>query len=797
MGPTESLWHDIRMAFRVLSKSPGATVLALLSIALGIGLTTGTFAIADAILLRPFPLPRPAELLHAVSTGEDGRPVQYGWPDYEDMVQAGRNVAEMAAYERRGLMFKTGEDSEFILAHAVSANYFSLLGVRASLGRASVEEIGGRPAAVLGYRLWQRRFGGDPQIVGKTILLSQEAFHVSGVMPAEFTGLMRGVATDVWVSTDAWFDVLGNRAERQQRSGQFEIVARLRPGTSRESASAQLDAAIRGEGKRKPAPAGAAGIVLKQSFAPNWKTNLAVGGGMLVMLFLIMFVACANVTQLRLAQAEMRKRDLGIHMALGAGVWPVIRQLLVETCIVSTAGIALALLLAQFVMRQASTFLSAVSTYLDYGIRLDLRVLMYTLSAGLFVILLSGLAPACHAVRLELAEVLKSEQGTGAAAGGWQKKALIVGQIAVSVALFGTAAMFLLSLRNAVAIRPGFEPDKRLLIIKVFPGSRMQTSMWCEQACERLSGLPGVRAATYARRMPLSGSGGGATVQLEVPGQPPLGVFFNNVGGNYFDVMGTRVIAGRGINASDREGGQPVVVISRHLARMLFENRNPLGEWFLIAGKLRQVVGVAEDAPSNNLHEEPEPYLYLPFTQYQRGDVTLIVETVGEPGAMTRAVGQEVTRFDLRAMVYSAITLHDHMDNALSEDRMMATLASCLGVFGILLTCAGLFGVVQYAVNRRTREFGVRLALGAEPASIRRMVLVESVRLAAVGIPFGLMLLVASVRYLHSMVLGVSPLNPALYVVSAAAAIAVAFAAGWFPAQRATRVDPIQALRQE
>jgi predicted permease len=448
-------------------------------------------------------------------------------------------------------------------------------------------------------------------------------------------------------------------------------------------------------------------------------------------------------------------------------------------------------------MRQASTFLSAVSTYLDYGIRLDFRVLMYTLSAGLFVILLSGLAPARHAVRLELAEVLKSEQGTGATGGGWQKKALIVGQIAVSVALFGTAAMFLLSLRNAAAIRPGFEPDKRLLIIKVFPGRRMQTSMWCEQACERLSGLPGVRAATYARRMALSGSGGGATVQLEVPGQPPLGVFFNNVGGNYFNVMGTRVIAGRGISASDREGGQPVVVISRHLAHMLSENRNPLGEWFLIAGKLRQVVGVAEDAPSNHLHEEPEPYLYLPFTRYQRGEVTLIVETVGEPAAMTRAVGQEVTRFDPRAMVYSAITLHDHMDNALSEDRMMAILASGLGVFGILLTCAGLFGVVQHAVNRRTREFGVRLALGAEPASIRRMVLVESMRLGALGIPFGLMLLVASVRYLHSMVLGISPLNPALYVGSAAAAIAVAFAAGWFPAQRATRVDPIQALRQE
>lgn len=797
MRPTESLWQDLRTALRVLAKSRGATGLSILSIALGIGLTTGTFSITDALLLRPFPLERPGEVLYATSRGDDGRNVPYGWPDYEDMVRAGQGLADLVAYQRRGITLVVGEESENVLTHAVTPNYFGLLGVKAALGRASVDESEGRPGAVLGYRLWQRRFGGAPQIVGKTILLNQKAFLVAGVMPAEFTGLVRGVATDIWVSMEAWFEVLGRRFERQERSGQMEIIARLKPGVSAERAAAQWDAAIRGPGKhRSPAP-GAAGTLLKARFAPGWKDNLTVGGGMLLMLGLVLFVACANVAQLRLAQAESRKRELGIRLALGAGAWRLTRQLLVETALVSLAGLGLGVLLAQFLMEKASAFLSAGSVYIDYGIRLDSRVLSFILAAGLLSVLLAGLAPARHAVRLDLTEVLKSEQGATGARSGWQKKALIVGQLAVTVALFGTAMLFLVSLRNAMAVRPGFDPVKKLLLLSVGPSWKSQIVMWCEQACERLSGLPGVRGATFARRLPLSGSGGGATVRVEIPSQAPLAVRFNNVGGNYFSLMGTRVVAGRGIDTNDRQGGLLAMVVSQSFARRMFAEKNPLGQWVLVAGQLRQVVGVAEDGPSNHLHEAPEPYLYLPFAQMPSGDITLMLETAGEPAALAQAVRQELKRFDARVTLHSMTTLREHMDRALSLDRMMAALTAILGVVGLLLTAAGLFGVVQYAVDRRTREFGLRTALGAPPAAVRRMVLADSARLAAWGIPIGLLLLAASARYFRSMVLGVSPLDPFMYLASAAAAIAVALAAAWLPARRATRVDPMTALRYQ
>ena len=262
MRPAESLWQDVRIAARVLRKNSGTTALCVLSIALGIGLTTALFSVADAVFLRPYPLDRPAEVLTALSVGDDGRFLMYGWPDFEDMAHAGSAVTDIAAYTRRGTMLKTGEESSFIFAYASSPNFFTFLGVHPALGRASLEPISGRPAAVLGYRLWQRRFAGDPQIVGKTVLLNGEAFTVAGVMPHEFTGLARLVANDVWVSADAWFDVLGGRGERSDRDGQFEIVARLKPGTNATAVAAQLDAVIRGPGKHKPAPKRAAGTAM-------------------------------------------------------------------------------------------------------------------------------------------------------------------------------------------------------------------------------------------------------------------------------------------------------------------------------------------------------------------------------------------------------------------------------------------------------------------------------------------------------------------------------------------------------
>jgi putative ABC transport system permease protein len=797
MGLGQSLGQDARIAVRVLSRNRGTTALCVLSIGLGIGLATGTFSLADAMFLRPLALERPDEVLQITSRGDDGRYMMYGWPDCQDMASAGSNLLELAAYQRRGAMLATGDESEMILAYPVTPNFFSLLGVKAALGRTSLETVAGRPAAVLGSRLWQRRFGGDPAIIGKTVLLNKQAFTVVGVMPPEFGGLTRGVANDVWVSLEAWFSVLGNVDERRDRDGQFEIVARLKPGVSPQRAAAQLDAAIRGPGKHKPAPAGVTGTLVDASFAPGWRATLIGGGGLLVLLGLVLFVACANVAQVRLAQAETRKRDLGIRMALGAGGLRLMRQLVVEAAMVSLAGAALGLWIVRLLMGQAGTFLAAGNVFIDFGLRLDHRVLIFALAATLAAVVVAGLGPARQAVRLNIIDVLKSDQGATGGRGAWHKKALIIGQVAVSVVLFGMAVLFFESLRNAAAVRPGIDPDKKMFVMTVGPGWRWPATRWCEQACDRLSGIPGVRAATFARRLPLSGSGGGLTVRVEIPGQAPLGVGLNNVAGNYFAVMGTRVLAGRGIDANDREGSPLVIVVSRQFARQVFGGRTPLGEWISVQGKMRQVVGVAEDGPSNDIHEAPEPFVYLPYAQMPSDDITLMIETAGEPGSLAQAIRRELKRFDPGVTVDSAITLHEHMQQALLEDRMLATLSMGLGLFAGVLTAAGLFGVIQYAVNRRTREIGLRMALGARPAEIKTMVVAESLRMAGWGIPIGLVLLGCAAWVTRSAVLGVTPLEPSIYLVSAAAAVALAILAAWLPARRATLVDPMAALRSE
>ncbi len=785
------------MAIRVLRKSPGMTGLAILSIALGIGLTTGVFSVGDAMLLRPFPFDRPGEVFQVSSIGDDGQPLFPGWDDYRDMARAGAGLLDMAVYQQRGLMLAQGETSEGVLAVPATPNFFPFLGVRTELGRATFDAVGGRPGVVIGHRLWQRRFGGDPQVIGKTVLMNGKALAINGVMPAEFTGLARGVAFDVYVDMDTWFDVLGHTDEKPGRSGQFEFVARLKPGVTPQRAAAVLDAVIRGPGKHKPAPAGSAGTWVESKFAPGWKDGLLFGGGLALVLGLVLFVACVNVTQLRMAQAEARKKELSVSMALGAGPGRVARQLLTETGLVIVAGAALGLLLARAFIGWATAFIAASGLPLDLGMRIDYRVLAFTLIATAAAVLVAGLAPARYAMRLDVAEVLKSEHVVGGARGGRLRQVFMVLQVAVSIMLFGLALQFFQSLRNAAAIHPGMDPHKKLLVLMAGPGWDSRINLWCEQACARLAGLPGVRAATFARRLPLADSGGGATVRVEQPGRAPMGVWFTNVAGNYFAIMGTHVLAGRAIDANDREGSPLVAVVSRRFARQVFGSRNPLGDWILVDGKKRQVVGIAEDAPSNDLHEELRPFLYLPFAQTRTDDITLIVETAGEPERLERAVRHELKQFDPRSTIYQTTTLRRHMQNALLADRVMVNLSTLMGAFGLLLTTCGLFGVIQYAVNRRTREIGLRVALGARPWKIQRMVLGESLRMAGWGIVIGWVLLAAATWSVRSMVLGVGLLNPTAYVASSAAAVAIALLAAWWPAGKATRVAPITALRAE
>ncbi len=407
-----SIVSELKGAVRTALKYRLTTSLAIVSIALGIGMTTGVFTLADGLLLRPLPIERPAGLFEVTSIGEDGGPFTYGWTDYEDMLSAESGVSALVAYQRRGGMLANPEGgSDLVLVSPVSANYFPVLGVRPVLGRNTLEKVEGRPGAVLGWRLWQRRFGGDPNILGATIVLGGHALFIAGVMPREFGGLERGVSNDIWVSSDTWFDVL-QRGSRQSRGDQFEVVARLQPGAKPAVVADRLDTAIRRTGEHKPAPAGVPGTLLKARFGGGWTSNLKLSSALLGILALMLFVACANVAQLRLAQTEARRKELALRKALGAADSRIVGQLLAETSVVAIPGLALGLLFADTLVDKAMEFLPPQSI----AVGLDRRVLLFAGAAMVLSLLIAGLSPVRLAAEIRIAEALKGQQGVAGAA---------------------------------------------------------------------------------------------------------------------------------------------------------------------------------------------------------------------------------------------------------------------------------------------------------------------------------------------------------------------------------------------
>ena len=468
---------------------------------------------------------------------------------------------------------------------------------------------------------------------------------------------------------------------------------------------------------------------------------------------------------------------------------------MLETLLVSAAGAVGGLLLADTALDLLATTLST-ATGMDLGLRLDWRVGAFTLAATVLASALAGLAPVRHALRLDVLEILKSEEGTARTKRRLQRL-LVAGQTAASVVFFGLALLFMMSYRHAAALWPGFDPGKSMVVIPVAPSFPVSRPLWLEQASERLRALPGVKAVTFARRMPLSPSGGGMRVQVTAPGQAPLAAGVNMVGPDYFPVMGLRLLAGRGIGSDDRENAPRVAVISRMLARKFFGVRNPVGETLSVEGQPWEIVGVVEDAPSNDLHEKLEPFVYLPASQMMRGDLTLLVETAVAPVGLIRPLLQELKRFDPGGVTSGVTTLQQHMDRALFPDRTAAITASGLGILGFLLTAAGLFGLVQFSVSRRTRELGLRMALGATPDAIQHAVLGESLRIIGPGVGLGLLLLGGAAQLVRSELLNVSSLDPAAYAACALTALIVSLAAAWLPARRATQIDPVIAMRTE
>jgi macrolide transport system ATP-binding/permease protein len=802
----ETLAQDIRFGLRMLFKNPGYTAIAVLTLALGIGANSAVFTVAQAALLRSWPAKEPDRLARLIATTPQGQEINFSYSDYLDLAAQSKSLEGILAYDRRGKFLRVGNESQMVLDDVVSPNYFSVLGINAQLGRFFTAESspGSEPEVVISDSLWHRVFNADPSLVGKQIWLTNRAFTVLAIAPPGFRGLQRGIPTDMWlpVATEYSSQELANRKARE-----FEVLGRLRSGATPAGVRVELDALGKGLAQAYPAIDKARNVALisererlREAMTPTLILMTAVG--------LVLLICCANVAGLVLARSDARRTEVAMRLALGAGRMRLVRQLLTESLLLASLGAALGLLLAVGLFRLQPALLPPAEVELGLDLHLNTSVLAFTAIVTVLSVLVFGLAPAIQLSKTSLVSTLKGE-GTGAVRGvrRWtMRNALVLGEIALSVVLLTASGLVVRSLLFSRSLPLGFDRQRQLIFFDLLPGvagyDSKRSAVFFEQAQEKAAALPGVRHAALARRVLLSDSGGGLSKRVSIPGvelpqgQLSIPVKFDSVDGNYFRTVGTRMIAGREFNSGDNPLAVRAVVISQTMAQRFWPGQEVLGRQIVAEGTACQIVGVVEDAKVNSVHEAPEPYMYFPFAQTPSEEGTLIVEAEGNPKALTARMLSEIQRVD-RNVPVSVRTVDYLMQQAFWEDQMAAGFVGALGLLGIFLGAIGLYGVVAFTVNRRSREIGIRMALGAERRDVLQMVLGQGLTLALIGTGIGLVLSLAAMRLLSTMLYGVRPTDPLTFAGSSALVILVALAASWLPARRAASIDPMRSLRTE
>jgi putative ABC transport system permease protein len=833
----ETFWQDLRYGLRILRASPGFTAVAVLSLALGIGANTSIFSVVNAALLRPLPVTEPERLMF-VFNGTTTRP--WGgasYPDYLDYRDKSEVFCDLLTYSSITVSARNDDQTDLISGSIVSGNFFDVLGLRTALGRTFTPEEDNtpntHPVAVISHGLWERRFGGDPKVIGQQIALSGHAFTIVGVTPAGFNGPGVLENNDIYVpmmmqaivrpprggfSGDMNPDLLSRRGARW-----LKMIGRLKPGVSVEQAQAAVTTIAAGLEQAYPEDDRntiATLFPVSRIDPQGYPQLVSVAGLLLAVVGIVLLIACANVANLLLARASARRREIAVRLAMGASRSRLIRQLLTESLLISLAGGIAGLLLAMWtidVLKSATPPDGIFSFTLDY--RLDGRVLAFTFALSLATGVLFGLAPALQASRPDLVPALKDE---ALAVAGSQRRfnlrnALVVAQVALSLVLLIGAGLFLRSLNNAQSIDPGFDADKILnaqLNINLLRYTKAQGQQFYTQVIERIEALPGVESASLSRVVPMSG--GGRTSALLIKGQQPPDnvtgaggaelsanantVNSNVVGSKYFSTMGIPVLQGRDFGAQDNETAPLTVIVNEAFARRYFAGEDALGRYVSFRsnnGPWSEIIGVVRDSKYRTLGESPRPSAYVPLAQNHETGMTLHVRTSGNPLGIAGAVRREVQALDPSLAITNLQSLSDVVAASLFAARMGAVLLGIFGGLALFLAAIGLYGVMSYAVSRRTREIGIRMALGAGTGNVMRLVLKEGLTLVSGGVGGGLIIAAAATRLLASFLYGVSPLDATTFVAIPLVLALVALLATYLPARRAAKVDPMVALRSQ
>jgi predicted permease len=801
----------------MMMKSPGFTLIAVVTMMLGIGANTTIFSVVNAILLRPLPVMEPERLVNLHSTSPDGSSFHsFSYPDYVDYRDQNEVFDGLTAYTINTYSMTTAGQSERIFGIVTSENFFTVMGVAPTVGRLYTAEENrtdtGEPVAVLSHGYWQRRFAGDPLIVGQTLTLNGHAYRVIGIAPPKFTGPRVAFAPDIYVPVWTQPLALPGLANwlNERHAGSLEMVGRLRQGITIEGAQANISAIAQRLGQQYPDTNRGKGVELRPTNTGLGQMEGAAIGFMSVLMAivgLVLMIACANVAGLTLSRSATRLREIAIRLAMGASRGRIVRQLLTESALLFLFGGAAGLLLAAWFTDLLLAFKPPVPFTLELDLGFDWRVLGFTLLVSLATGIIFGLAPALQASRADVLPALKDE------AAGFSRSRLrslfVIGQIAVSLVLLVSTGLFLRSLQHARRLDPGLNPENVLNVgfdLSIQGYDEVRGKQFYRQVMERVRALPGVESATLARNVPLTGSN--MELGINVEGyEPPAGnesfdTDFNVVGQQYFSALGIRILRGRDFDDRDREGTPRVAVVNETLARRYWPGEDAIGKRFFLgpvsAGDPVEIVGVVRDGKYRTLGEEPRPYFYLSSTQDYQPQMTLHIRTAaGNSVNVLAGLRHEVDSIDRTIPFLDVMPLTRAIGVSLIPIKVASTVAGFFGLVGLVLAGVGIFGIVSYSVTQRTREIGIRTALGAQRVDVLRLIIGQGMRLAIIGVLLGLLASVMVTRLLSSLLYGISATDAVTFIGVAVLLIVIALVASYIPARRAARVDPMVALRYE
>jgi predicted permease len=822
---TEGVWRDLRYAFRTMRKAPVFTLFVVLTLALGIGANTTVFTLINTLLLNPLPVPDSAALA-AVQTAEAERtakasaPLPISYANLKDYQARNRVFLSLAGYTSpRVITWQTHGPSQRLFGELVTGNYFSTLGLIPAKGRFFLPEEdstpGGHAVAVLNYGTWQTVFGGADDIVGKPLRINNVVFTVVGVAPPKFIGVNAVFGPDVWMPATMAEQLLPNEMQSalsDRAKAIFVGVGRLKPGVSRAQAQANVAAIAADLAREDPAAndghTATVSPIREAIFGGNGSTFapiLFASAVLLIVVGIVLLIACSNVANLLLARSAARQQEMAVRLAMGASRSRLVRQLLTESVLLGLLSGILGMCFGYAGLRLLLGTLPGTANFMTP--KLDATVLAFALIVSMATGFIFGVIPAFRSSRANVTEALKEEART---TGGSRRKvtlasALLVGQVAFSFLLLVTAALFLRSIGRAYDIDPGFQ-TKHLAVFMTNPGpagyAKPQTKAFYKDVRERVARLPGVESVSWATNLPLWGR----TVNgLQVEGRQArsqadkITTIVNTVDLDYFETAGVVIDRGREFANIDQEAAAPVAIVNEKLARDYWPNGEALGKRIRLPGEpqMRQIVGIARTANYSNWAEPPQLCVYLPLEQNYSDSMALYVRTKGDPEPLMNPVQREIRAAGPQILVGSPRTGREIVDNGLFQAKMVVTLLTVFGLLALGLASIGLYGILAYSVNRRKREIGLRMALGATQGSVLGLILRQGMSLVLTGVLIGFAAALLIGRLLSRMLYGVSASDPISVAGAALMLLAVALLACYLPARGASRVDPLVALREE